>query len=67
MSNAALNRSIETLDKLRLASSKPIILYDKNKSIVKVFNSIKETSFHFKADHKTITKHIDSNKLYKNN
>ena len=67
MSNAALNRSIETLNKLRLASSKPIILYNKNKEIIKYFNSIKEASLYFKADHKTITKYINSQNLYKNN
>lgn len=67
MSQAASNRSFETLKKLSLASSKPVLVYFDSGLFFKEFSGVRVAAEYFKADHKTITKYINSKELFKNN
>jgi group I intron endonuclease len=65
MREAALNRSDEIKQKYRLASSKPVTLYNEDGTVYMKFEGIKIMAKHFGCDHKTINKFINSEKLFK--
>lgn len=62
----ALNRSEEVKNKYRLASSKPVTLYNIDGSIYMKFGGIRLMAKYFECDHKTINKYIKSGKIFKN-
>ena len=61
----ALNRSDEVKNKYRLASSKPVTVYNLDGTIYMKFSGIRVMAKHFGCDHKTINKVIDTDKLFK--
>jgi group I intron endonuclease len=65
MREAALNRSDEVKQKYRLASSKPVTLYNEDGTVYMKFEGIRVMAKHFGCDHKTINKFINSGKLFK--
>jgi hypothetical protein len=65
MREAALNRSDEIKQKYRLASSKPVTLYNEDGTVYIKFEGIRIMAKHFECDHKTINKFINSEKLFK--
>ena len=65
MREAALNRSDEVKQKYRLASSKPVTLYNEDGTVYMNFEGIRVMAKHFGCDHKTIKKFINSDKLFK--
>jgi group I intron endonuclease len=65
MREAALNRSDEVKQKYRLASSKPVTLYNNDGTVYTKFEGIRVMAKHFGCDHKTINKFINSDKLFK--
>ena len=65
MREAALNRSDEVKQKYRLASSKPVTLYNEDGTVYMNFEGIRVMAKHFGCDHKTINKFINSDKLFK--
>lgn len=62
---SALNRSEEVKNKYRVASSKPVTLYNVDGSVYMKFEGIRLMSKHFECDHKTINKYIKSGELFK--
>lgn len=62
----ALNRTDEVKNKYRLASSKPVTAYNKDSTVFIRFTGIRIMAQHFECDHKTISKYIDSDKLFRN-
>jgi hypothetical protein len=65
MREKALSRSEEVKNKYRVASSKPVTLYNVDGSVYMKFEGIRLMSKHFECDHKTINKHIKSGELFK--
>lgn len=61
----ALSRSEEVKNKYRLASSKPVTLYNVDGSVYMKFEGIRLMAKHFGCDHKTINKYIKSGELFK--
>ena len=61
----ALNRTDEVKNKYRLASSKPVTVYYQDKTVYMKFSGIRVMAKHFRCDHKTINKVIDTDKLFK--
>jgi group I intron endonuclease len=61
----ALNRTEEIKNKYRLASSKPVTVYNQDGTIYAKFLGIRVMAKHFKCDHKTINKVINTDKLFK--
>lgn len=61
----ALNRSDEVRNKYRLASSKPVTVYNLDGTVYMKFSGIRVMAKHFGCDHKTINKVIDTDKLFK--
>ena len=61
----ALNRSDEVKQKYRLASSKPVTLYNEDGTVYMKFEGIRVMAKHFGCDYKTINKFINSEKLFK--
>lgn len=62
----ALNRTDEVKNKYRLASSKPVTLYNHDGTVYMKFTGIRIMAKHFKCDHKTINKFINADKLFRN-
>lgn len=61
----ALNRTDEVKNKYRLASSKPVTVYNQDGTVYAEFSGIRIMAKHFKCDHKTINKAIKTEKLFK--
>jgi hypothetical protein len=61
-----LNRTDEVKNKYRLASSKPVTVYNQDGTVFIKFTGIRVMAKYFECDHKTINKIIDTNKLFKN-
>ena len=66
MSEKASKRPIEILKQISLKLSKPVEVYFKSGEFFKEFAGVKITADYFKADHRTITKHLTTEKLFKN-
>lgn len=66
MREKALNRTDEVKNKYRLASSKPVTVYNKDGSVYMKYTGIRIMAKHFKCDHKTINKFINTDKLFRN-
>lgn len=60
MREKALSRSDEVKNKYRLASSKPVTLYNEDGSVYMKFEGVRLVAKHFGCDHKTINKYIAS-------
>jgi group I intron endonuclease len=65
MREKALSRSDEVKNKYRLASSKPVTLYNEDGSVYMKFEGVRLVAKHFGCDHKTINKYIASGELFK--
>lgn len=65
MREKALSRSNEVKNKYRLASSKPVTLYNEDGSVYMKFEGVRLVAKHFGCDHKTINKYIASGELFK--
>jgi hypothetical protein len=65
MREKALNRSDEVKNKYRLASSKPVTLYNMDGTVYMKFEGIRLMAKYLKCDHKTINKFIKSGELFK--
>ena len=65
MREKVLNRSDEVKQKYRLASSKPVTLYNEDGKVYIKFEGIRVMAKHFGCDHKTINKFIKSGELFK--
>lgn len=65
MREKALNRSDEVKQKYRLASSKPVTLYNEDGTVYMKFEGIRVLAKYFGCDHKTINKFIKSGELFK--
>ena len=61
----ALNRTEEVKNKYRLASSKPVTVYNQDGTVYMKFSGIRVMAKYFGCDHKTINKVINTDKLFK--